>query len=185
MPVQIGAKSHTFSDPIGLLSDCHRRIEMFLGALLKVAVLIDHEPDAETRRALENAMRYFRESGPRHTADEEESLFPRLRKLQCAGLQQAMLNMESLENEHKLAERLHAEVDRLGAKYLDLGQLAPPEVGAFRDAVSQLSSMYREHIRLEDEVLFQFAAKMLPESDKNAVSTEMAARRKVSAEGKP
>jgi hypothetical protein len=28
MPVQIGAKAHTFSDPTGLLSDCHRRIEM-------------------------------------------------------------------------------------------------------------------------------------------------------------
>ena len=30
MPVQIGAQSHSFSDPTGLLSDCHRRIEMFL-----------------------------------------------------------------------------------------------------------------------------------------------------------
>jgi hypothetical protein len=33
MPVQIGAKAHSFSDPTGLLSDCHRRIEMFLGSL--------------------------------------------------------------------------------------------------------------------------------------------------------
>jgi hypothetical protein len=33
MPVQIGAQSHSFSDPTGLLSDCHRRIEMFLGTL--------------------------------------------------------------------------------------------------------------------------------------------------------
>ncbi len=30
MPVQIGAQAHNFSDPTGLLSDCHRRIEMFL-----------------------------------------------------------------------------------------------------------------------------------------------------------
>lgn len=33
MPVQIGAKAHSFSDPTGLLSDCHRRIEMFLESL--------------------------------------------------------------------------------------------------------------------------------------------------------
>ena len=33
MPVQIGAQTHTFSDPTGLLSDCHRRIEMFLRVL--------------------------------------------------------------------------------------------------------------------------------------------------------
>ena len=31
MPVQIGTETHNFSDPTGLLRDCHRRIEMFLG----------------------------------------------------------------------------------------------------------------------------------------------------------
>ena len=41
MPVQIGAKAHPFSNPTGLLSDCHRRIEMFLGALEEVASVID------------------------------------------------------------------------------------------------------------------------------------------------
>ena len=28
MPVQIGSKANDFSDPTGLMSDCHRRIEM-------------------------------------------------------------------------------------------------------------------------------------------------------------
>jgi hypothetical protein len=37
MPVQIGTTTHSFSDPTGLLSDCHRRIEMFLGVLQTVA----------------------------------------------------------------------------------------------------------------------------------------------------
>jgi hypothetical protein len=41
MPVQIGAKGHSFSDPTGLLSDCQRRIEMFLGSLQRVADVID------------------------------------------------------------------------------------------------------------------------------------------------
>jgi len=75
MPVQIGAKAHPFSDPTGLLSDCHRRIEMFLGALEGVASVIDHPLTEETRAALESALRYFREAAPKHTADEEESLF--------------------------------------------------------------------------------------------------------------
>jgi len=34
----------------------------------------------ETRAALESALRYFREAAPKHTADEEESLFPRMRQ---------------------------------------------------------------------------------------------------------
>ena len=42
MPVQIGAKTHNFTDPTGLLSDCHRRIEMFIGTLKAVAAVIDH-----------------------------------------------------------------------------------------------------------------------------------------------
>ena len=75
MPVQIGAKAHPFSDPTGLLSDCHRRIEMFLGALEGVASVIDRPLTKETRAALDSALRHFREAAPKHTADEQESLF--------------------------------------------------------------------------------------------------------------
>ena len=42
MSVQIGEKSHVFSDPTGLLSDCHRSIEMFLGSLQRLAEIIVH-----------------------------------------------------------------------------------------------------------------------------------------------
>ena len=41
MPVQIGASVHNFSDPTGLLSDCHRRIESFIGSLQAVAKVIE------------------------------------------------------------------------------------------------------------------------------------------------
>jgi Hemerythrin HHE cation binding domain len=75
MPVQIGATAHNFSDPTGLLSDCHRRIEMFLRSLQTVASG-GPKLDEERRRALDLALRYFREAAPKHTADEEESLFP-------------------------------------------------------------------------------------------------------------
>jgi hypothetical protein len=44
MPIQIGTKAHDFSEPTGLLSDCHRRIEMFLGSLQRVAEVIDSPP---------------------------------------------------------------------------------------------------------------------------------------------
>jgi len=37
MPVQIGAVIHNFSDPTGLLSDCHRRIEtMYLHSFCRI-----------------------------------------------------------------------------------------------------------------------------------------------------
>lgn len=74
MPVQIGAKAHSFLDPTGLLSDCHRRIEMFLGSLQSVAEIIDRPLTAETRAALESVLRYFRESAPKHTADDVDTV---------------------------------------------------------------------------------------------------------------
>ena len=81
MPVQIGVKSHNFTDPTGLLSDCHRRVEMFLGMLVAVADVIDHPVTADTGRLLDSALRYFVQAAPKHTADEEESLFTRLRQI--------------------------------------------------------------------------------------------------------
>lgn len=90
MPVQIGAKAHSFSDPTGLLSDCHRRIEMFLASLQRVGEMIDRPLSDDARTALESALRYFRESAPKHTADEEESLFPRLRQMQDPEIEAAL-----------------------------------------------------------------------------------------------
>jgi hypothetical protein len=53
MPVQIGVTARNFTDPTGLLSDCHRRVEMFLGMLTAVAKVIDRPATVETSQALE------------------------------------------------------------------------------------------------------------------------------------
>ncbi len=179
MPVQIGAKAHNFTDPTGLLSDCHRRIEMFLGTLEAVAQTIDSPPTGETSRALESALRYFEEAAPKHTADEEESLFPRMRQIQHPEVQSALSRLEQLEEEHRWAAPLHARVGRLGAQYLAAGSLSSPEVTEFRKAVASLASMYKEHIRFEDQSVFPLAAQMLSDADKSAIADEMAGRRNV------
>ncbi len=179
MPVQIGAKAHNFSDPTGLLTDCHRRIEMFLGALESVAKVIDKPPDDETRQALENALRYFHDAAPKHTADEEESLFPRLRALSKPEVESAFSKLEHLEKDHRWAEPLHAEVEKLGIEYLSRGELSHDDVARFRSAVAQLALMYKQHIALEDEILFPLASQVLDSADKSAIADEMARRRKV------
>ena len=179
MPVQIGVKAYNFTDPTGLLSDCHRRVEMFLGTLEAVAQTIDSPPTGETSRALESALRYFEQAAPKHTADEEESLFPRLRQIQHPEVQSAFSRLEQLEEEHRWAASLHARVARLGAQYLAAGSLSSPEVAEFREAVASLASMYKEHIRFEDQFVFPLAVRMLSEVDKSAIADEMAARREV------
>jgi hemerythrin-like domain-containing protein len=179
MPIQIGAKAHNFTDPTGLLSDCHRRVEMFLGTLEAVATVIDRLATEDARRALESALRYFAEAAPKHTADEEESLFPRLRRIHHPEIESAFSRLELLEEEHRWAAPLHAEVDRLGRQYLSTGNLSSPEVGEFRRSVASLAAMYKQHINVEDDLVFPLAARMLSDADKAAIAAEMAGRRKV------
>lgn len=180
MPVQIGAKSHNFNDPTGLLSDCHRRIEIFMRTLEGVAKGIDSPPDEDTKTALETALRYFQEAAPKHTADEEESLFPRLRSLRSSEVENAFATLDELEGEHRWAEPLHAKVEELGRKYLLNKRLTQVEAAEFRAAVAELSAMYQRHIAVEDESLFPVAAKALSDGDKRAIAAEMAKRRGVS-----
>ncbi len=177
MPVQIGVSAHSFSNPTGLLSDCHRRIEMFLGSLQAVGERVDQPLNEETGRALTAALRYFRESAPKHTADEEESLFPRLRRTQNPEAQAALAQLEQLEKDHRWADAVHAEVDRLGQRYLSQSRLSPAEAEQFRAAVGQLASMYQQHIQIEDHMIFPVADRVLPQTERSSIAREMKDRR--------
>jgi hemerythrin-like domain-containing protein len=179
MPIQIGTKASDFSDPTGLMSDCHRRIEMFLNALRAAGAFNGRRLTEDERRALDAALRYFREAAPKHNADEEESLFPRLRSLPYPEVHSVLGEVIRLEQEHHWAAPLHAEVDRLGRRWLLEGRLTADEVQAFQSAVDRLHSMYRKHIEFEDRVLFPLAARVLSPDQRAEVAQEMAKRRKL------
>ena len=179
MPVQIGAKTHDFSEPTGLLSDCHRRIEMFLGSLQRIAEIIDSPLSTEARGALEGALRYFHDAAPKHTKDEEESLFPRLRHIHSPQLESALSELNALEDDHRRADALHAEVHLLGMQCLEKGDLPPNETTRFRQAVRDLVSIYGKHIRIEDNLVFPAARRALSSSQKSVIANEMAARREL------
>jgi hemerythrin-like domain-containing protein len=177
MPVQIGAKTHTFSDPTALLSDCHRRIEMFVGTLERVAPSIDRPLADDARVAFASALRYFREAAPKHTADEEQSVFPRLRQSGDADVNSALATLDALEQEHRRADSLHGRVDILGTQYLEESPLSLSEAEEFRKAVADLASIYKRHILIEDELVFPIAARVLSIADKAVIAREMSARR--------
>lgn len=177
MPIQIGQKTHSFSDPTGLLSDCHRRIEMFLSTLENIRRTLDQPLTPEVACSLELSVRYFQEAAPKHTADEEASLFPRLRKLDNSEVQAALTQLNHLEEDHRAADRLHEIVDHVGRKYLATGQLNDNEIEQFRESVAGLRAIYEPHIRLEDEVVFPLAKRALKKKDKAQIAAEMARRR--------
>ncbi len=53
------------------------------------------------------------------------------------------------------------------------------ETSRFRQAIAELAIIYKEDIRVEDEVVFPRADRMLSGDEKAAIAPEMAARRNV------
>lgn len=177
MPVQIRTTTHSFSDPTALLSDCHRRIEMFLGTLEKVAAVIEHPLANDVRGALDSALRYFREAAPKHTADEEQSVFPRLRRSDNSEMTDALATLDRLEQDHRRADELHLQVAMLGTRCLKEGALSQSQARQFREAIAELVSIYKAHIRIEDDLIFPIAGRVLSKTDKQLIAVEMSARR--------
>ncbi len=183
MPVQIGARRESdFSDPIGMLSDCHRRIERFLGVLIAVATQARGGPFSETdRTAFETALRYFREAAPKHTADEEESLFPRLHRMRRPDVEELLARLDSLAQDHVRAEMGHQEVGRLGKLWLRSGGLAAEDASRLVEILTGLHELYQRHIAIEEDEVFPAASRLLTAADRSALGAEMASRRGLTA----
>lgn len=179
MPVVIHARPERgFDDPIGLLGDCHRRIERFLSVLVRVlAKGRGQSLDAAAGAAFENALLYFREAASKHTADEEHSLFPRLRQSGHPDAVAAAARAEALERDHRLAVELHAQVDGLGRAWLGSGSLDEAEARRLSRLLAELVALYGDHIAAEDNEVFPVAACVLSPADRAAMGGEMAARR--------
>lgn len=176
--VPFGApRESSFAKPLALLSECHRRIERFLADMTRVATERRGGELSEAERAdLAGAVRYFREAAPRHTADEEESLFPRMRAGAQPQARQALAELDRLERDHQRADAYHGEANNLAIRWLTEGRLGEAEASRLVEALAALGDIYREHIAVEDAAVFPAAAS-LPAEQLEAVGREMAARR--------
>ena len=174
MSVQIGAKPDSgFDDPLGMLKDCHRRIERFVNLLARVAAQANGRAlSIDERQAVEAALRYFRESAPRHTHDEEQSLFPRLKDIP-----DVKADILRLAGEHQEADALHAEVNDLFTAWLDGHTPSSEETRGLREMTHRLADLYREHIGLEEDHVFPFAARSLDSETLAAIGREFQQRR--------
>lgn len=181
MPIQIKARRDSgFADPIGLLNDCHRRIEHFLSLLVRISAQACGGPmTSEMQDACRRSLDYFRDAAPRHTQDEEESLFPRLRHMNDEQAKHAMQQIGGLETDHENAARWHDEVERIGRRWLADGTLPPQDAAALDETLALLTEMYREHILVEEQQLFPIAAAVLSKPELIDIGGEMAKRRNI------
>jgi hemerythrin-like domain-containing protein len=176
MAIQIGAKPDSgFDDPIGMLKDCHRRIESFLGILCVVVGRAQGRSlTSEERNAVNAALQYFRTGGQRHTADEEESLFPRLRE-SGAG---SFLELDRLEGDHRDANELHGSIERLYSIWIESGGLGSEKTQQLLSQTARLKQLYSDHIQVEETIIFARAIQLLDSHAIAALGTEFRFRRK-------
>jgi hemerythrin-like domain-containing protein len=181
MAIQIGGKTESgFRNPIGLMSDCHRRIKKFLSIMITIMRQTHGgSMEANQKAALETCLRYFREAAPNHTMDEEQSLFPRMRNFENDLKASDMQCLDHLEQEHAEVDISHHNVDRLGNLWLSQGWLTSEDSDSFSRALGKLSLIYKRHIDLEEHQIFPLALKILPDTEVAAIGREMALRRNV------
>jgi hemerythrin-like domain-containing protein len=161
-----------FDDPLGMLLACHRRIERQLATLARLQRhLPEHGCDVDARAAARGILRYFDTAAPSHHADEEASVFPRLRD---AAPGRAGMLVADLEREHAaLAARWRHLRPRLAAIAAGVrANLSPKEAADVRTA-------YAAHIAREEGELIPLAARTFDAASLAAIGNEMAARRGV------
>ena len=174
--IQIGAKPDAgFDDPLGMLKDCHRRIESFLNIL---CVIVDRAKgralNDEEMGAIQAALNYFRTGGQRHNADEEQSLFPRMRAADAAA---QLEEIGGLEHDHREADEMHRRAEELYSAWISGGGLGAEQQDELGTAVRNLKQLYERHIELEEQVVFPRAAQMLKADAIAAMGKEFRARR--------
>jgi hemerythrin-like domain-containing protein len=169
--IRTAPPSSSLESPIDHLSACHRRIEERLLTLERIGPHL-RDRTAEARTALQAVFWFFDSSGANHTADEEESIFPRF-AARLTPEEQQFLN--DLQIEHTKAEAIY---DSLKTHIANMAE--PPsesDHAIYTALVADLCSIYRQHIQNEDLRFPLIASRTLTNDDLDAISKEMKQRR--------
>lgn len=159
-------------DLVGLLLECHERIRRFSRLAVEVATRVDlsqHDLDDACVRC----ERYFVEALPRHVADEELSLLPRLRGL---GVDAALTTMHAQHEAHApllvhLLEGLRQLRANPSAQTRErLGAVARSLVGEFD-----------VHLEAEERVIFPLIPTALSAEQQRLAVAELRSRRQAGA----
>ncbi len=160
------------SDALSMLVDCHARIRNF--AALAVSLSELEARHDEIAAAAARLHRYFAHALPLHAEDEDRSVLPRL---------------EGRDPELDAAlERMHAEHERIYA--LLAPQLAAWHVLSEKPAqlvaeaprlgplARQLSTLFEEHLRAEEQHVFPALGTHLDRAELAAIEHEIRERRR-------
>jgi hemerythrin-like domain-containing protein len=169
-----GAPAPGFDEPLEMLAACHGRIQDQIATLEKmVPHLAQAGCDDAARAAARAVMRYFDSAGAQHHQDEEQDLFPLLRRYAGErGRDDVLAALDVLAREHRTMDEVYA---RIRARLADVAEARSPRLDI--EQVAHFAWIYRRHIMREEALVFGFAAEVLTPAERSALGASMAARR--------
>ena len=163
----------SLDEPLEILEACHGRIEAQLETLFKLEKHIRTTgADTAAKEAAQRLLNYFDVAGVHHHEDEEQDLFPILRRIahQDAPLQRLI---DQLLIEHQHLACLWAE-----QRPQLLAVLSGNPEALLPQTIAPLSEAYRAHIAQENTLLLPAARRYLNAADQQTLIISMTARRK-------
>ncbi|WP_019626753.1 hemerythrin domain-containing protein [Thioalkalivibrio sp. ALJT] len=176
MHLQFHETAPGFQQPIELLRACHRRILNTLDILERLpAHLSTKGADADARAAAQRVLDYFHKAAPHHHADEDEDLFPLLRRHRDAADSPPRLCtwLDRLSAEHEVLEAGWDRQRPALQRVVDRRTTDLPDPGPW-------IRQYRLHLDLEERAILPFAERLLSPEERHTIGASMAARRGIS-----
>lgn len=169
-----------FTKPLDLLFQCHHRIAANLESLRRASE--DMQKGASTDYTIvlgtvDTVLNHFETAGVKHTEDEEESLFPRMRRYNETVASEVFDVIERLELQHTGASSIENTLRKLYLNMASDDSVDSNKVELFADLSESLYDLYRPHIQIENEFVFPAASKLLSVEELLEVGKEMFQRR--------
>ncbi len=157
-----------------VLMECHERIRRFTKLAEWLAHAVD-APHAGVKQTAEDVHRYFAVALPKHSADEDQSLAPRLLALVIS--EELRAAVTSMTRQHAtLEETIGGLIPRWRAVAEDPSAL-PAHALEMARLVEQLRALWDVHLHLEETIVFPAARARLSAAAQRDVLREMRARR--------
>jgi hemerythrin-like domain-containing protein len=163
-----------FDEPLEMLYACHGRIQDQIATLEKlVPHLARAGCDSAAQEAARAVMRYFDSAGVQHHEDEEQDLFPLLRRYAGErGRADVLGALDALAREHRTMGEVYALIRR---RLVEVGEARSPRLDI--EQVAHFAWLYRRHIMREEALAFGFAAEVLTPAERAGLGARMAHRR--------
>ena len=167
---QIGQRGDKAPSAVQNLLDCHERIRRFTALAVKLG---EPAPVAEVAEAATAVHRYFTIALPLHSADEEESLAPRL----VAAAPELGELLHNMTEQHVPIHQTVADLVPLWQRVIAEPERQPELMGRLRAPAAFLRELFEHHLQPEEEVIFPSLSARLSPQQQAEILQEMRGRR--------